>query len=61
MKEIRKVRDEMVNLAKEFNKTMSEFEKGRGNINSGIPSKMNNLNENCKDLIEVSKNHLEGL
>ena len=51
----------MVNLAKEFNKTMSEFEKGRGNINSGIPSKMNNLNENCKDLIEVSKNHLEGL
>ena len=55
------MRDEMANLAKEFNKMMVEVEKGRGNINSGIPSKMTNINENCKDLIEMSKNHLEGL
>ena len=51
----------MANLAKEFNKNMTEMEKGRGNMSGGIPSKMTNINENCKDLIEVSKNHLEGL
>lgn len=60
VKEIKKIREDMVNMMNEFNRNISNAKGSKPSGNVNLPQ-MNNANENFRDLISVSKNHLEGL